>query len=107
VYTPDKWVSEWFDFRNICLFTPTSSKVSLAYLREQFGLAEVLVNCECGWLLSKPVPKWRVETTIICQNCGRRHPITADTVMRIAVPEDVEEETERLRQARSGEPTSE
>jgi len=106
-YTPDKWVNEWFDFRNRCLFTPTSSKMTLAYLREQFGLAEVGVNCECGWLLSRPVPKWRIETTVTCQNCGRQHSITAANTRVIAIPEDVEAEMERLRQTRSDEPTSE
>lgn len=106
-YTPGKWVKEWFDFRNRCLFTITGSKVTLTYLREQFGLTEVVVNCQCGSLLSKPVPKWRTQTLLTCQNCRRQHSITPDYVTRIAIPEEVEEEAERLLHIRSDEPTSE
>ena len=95
-YAPGRWVTEWFDFRNRCMFAPTTTKATLKYLRDQFGLAEVAVNCKCGVMLSRPAPRWRPDTTVTCPDCGRHYSLVASDMRVLHVPEDVESEFARL-----------
>jgi hypothetical protein len=90
MYTPSKWVNEWFDFRNRCMFSPALAATTLTYLREQFGLAELAIWCDCGTMLSKPVPKWRPTTIVSCPSCKKQHRIDEDNVRYIYVDEDLE-----------------
>jgi hypothetical protein len=87
-YEPARWVNEWFDFRNRSLFSPTTSALTLKYLREQFGLAEVTYSCECGVFLARTVPRWRRDTTIRCPDCGRARSIRKQDMTFIYVPDE-------------------
>jgi hypothetical protein len=87
-YQAGEWVEEWFSFRNACLFSPTKAQVTLEHLRAQFGLGSVAVNCPCGAMVVKPVPKWRPETVVTCPQCGRRHRIERDDLTYIKIDDD-------------------
>jgi hypothetical protein len=87
-YQPGRWVRDWFTFRDACFFNATKAQVTLKHLRAQFGLAEVAVNCLCGAIVVKPVPKWRPDTVVTCPGCGRRHPVRSDDLTYHWVDDD-------------------
>lgn len=72
-YDPSTWVDQWFDFRNRAMFTPSTTNMTLTYLRRQFGLAEVLFPCECGGLVSFEVPRWKDVYDLTCPHCSRAY----------------------------------
>ena len=90
-YTPSPWVGRWFELRNGAVFRPDTLRRVRAQLADQFGLAELVVPCECGTLISAVVPKWRPQHEITC-HCGKVHSLSAGDLNYITVPEDVDEE---------------
>lgn len=72
-YTPGELVKEWFHFRNRSIFTPDTVLHVRKPLRALFGLAELVVVCDCGTVISTPVPKWkwRDHHRVVCPNCKR------------------------------------
>jgi hypothetical protein len=87
-YEPDRWVGEWFAFRNRSLFTPAGIWTR-DRLREQFGLVELAIPCDCGAMISAPVPRWREHHAVHC-HCGRIHRVSAGDVTHIPVPHELE-----------------
>jgi hypothetical protein len=90
-YTPSPWVGRWFELRNGAVFRPDTLRRVRAQLADQFGLAELVVPCECETLISAVVPKWRPQHEVTC-HCGKVHTLSACDLTYIAVPEDVDEE---------------
>ena len=87
-HQPGRWVREWFTFRDACFFNATKAQVTLKHLRAQFGLAEVAVDCPCGAMVVKPVPKWRPDTVVTCPKCSRRHSLRSEDLSWLRVPDD-------------------
>jgi hypothetical protein len=84
-HEPGRWVHDWFRFRNRALFAP-GGIWTLERLREQFGLAELVIPCECGALVSAAVPKFRDHHRVECPNCKRPHDVGAGDVRWIVEP---------------------
>ena len=82
---PGQWVADWFEFRTKCLFTPTLATLTLRHLRRQFGLSTVLVNCDCGALVSYVAPLRRRGYRFSCPGCGRAHDLESSEMTMIRV----------------------
>jgi hypothetical protein len=90
-YSPKAWVKDWFEFRNESFFTADSVSRRRRRLAGQFGLAEVVISCECGVMISAAVPKWRTHHSIECGRCKKVIKLGQGDLTWIAVPDEEEE----------------
>jgi hypothetical protein len=90
-YSPKAWVKDWFEFRNESFFTTDSVSRRRRRLAGQFGLAEAIIPCECGVMISAAVPKWRTGHTVVCGHCKKVHELRQGDITWIGAPDDEEE----------------
>lgn len=90
-YSPKPCVKDWFDFRNESFFKVESVTRRKRRLAGQFGLAELVIPCDCGMVLSQAVPKWQRNNKVVCGHCSKVHELRSEDVTRISMPEDDEE----------------
>lgn len=90
-YSPKAWVKDWFEFRNESFFTADSVSRKRRRLAGQFGLAEAVISCECGVLISAAIPKWRTGHTVVCEHCRKVHELRPGDATWISAPDDDED----------------
>jgi hypothetical protein len=87
-YSAKAWVKDWFEFRNESFFTADSVGRRRRRLAGQFGLAELIIQCECGVMISAAVPKWRARHTVACGHCKKVHELCQGDTTVIGIPEE-------------------